>query len=162
MAEKGQNELKRPKAYEDFHQAKITKYMGSGCGSVGRVVASVTRDPRFKSWHRHIFTSQLINRKDENKEKGSGNGPSLKRDNKTCHMCFSIYRCNVVLHKLVNDGHFTSFHCDRSSSRRFDARCSGAISEIGRFRYQLVSQISDLKTSASLSPPSQAYSKFRC
>ena len=79
MAEKGQNELKRPKAYEDFHQAKITKYMGSGCGSVGRVVASVTRDPQFKSWHRHQFTFQLINRKDENKEKESGNGPSLKK-----------------------------------------------------------------------------------
>ena len=138
------------------------RYKGSGCGSVGRAVTSDSRDPRFESYHRQNFIYQLYNRKDENKEKEAGNGPSLKRDNKTCHICFSIYRCNVVLHKLANDGHFTSFHCDRSSSRRFDARCSGAISEIGRFRYQLVSQISDLKTSVSLSPPSQAYSKFRC
>ena len=30
--------------------------MGSGCGSVGRVVASNTRDPWFKSSHRQKFS----------------------------------------------------------------------------------------------------------
>ena len=29
--------------------------MGSGCGSVGRVVALNTRDPQFESSHRHNF-----------------------------------------------------------------------------------------------------------
>ena len=29
--------------------------MGSGCGAVGRVVASNTRDPRFESSHRQYY-----------------------------------------------------------------------------------------------------------
>ena len=54
---------------------------GSGCGSVGREVASDTRDPRFESTHRQIFIFKLYNRKDKNKEKEkeAGNGPSLKK-----------------------------------------------------------------------------------
>ena len=52
--------------------------MGSGCGSVGRAVASITRDPRFESRHRHNCINQLYNRKHQNKEKEAGNGPSLK------------------------------------------------------------------------------------
>ena len=32
-----------------------TLYTGSGCGSVGRAVASETRGPRFESSHRQIF-----------------------------------------------------------------------------------------------------------
>ena len=42
--------------------------MGIGCGSVGRVVASDTRDQRFESRHRQNFIYQLYNRKDKNKE----------------------------------------------------------------------------------------------
>ena len=54
--------------------------MGSGGGSVGRAVASNTRDPQFKSQHRQSLIYQfLLNRKDKNKEKESGNGPSLKK-----------------------------------------------------------------------------------
>ena len=45
---------------------------GSGCGSVGRAVASDTRDPRFKSRHRQNLIYQLYNRKDENKENEVG------------------------------------------------------------------------------------------
>ena len=45
---------------------------GSGCGSVGRAVASDTRGPRFKSSHRQKFIF-----KDENKEKEAGYGPFL-------------------------------------------------------------------------------------
>ena len=52
---------------------------GSGCGSVGRAVASNTRDPRFESRHRQSFIYQLYIRKDENKEKEAGNGPSFKK-----------------------------------------------------------------------------------
>ena len=57
--------------------------LGSGCGSVGRAVTSDTRDPRFEPCHRrnfvYQFICQLYNRKDENKEKEAGNGPSLKK-----------------------------------------------------------------------------------
>ena len=52
---------------------------GSGCGSVGREVASDTRDPRFESRHRQNFFYQLHNRKDENNEREAMNGPSLKK-----------------------------------------------------------------------------------
>ena len=52
---------------------------GSGCGSVGRAVASDTRDPRFESSHQRNFIYQLYNRIDKNKEKEAGNGPSLKK-----------------------------------------------------------------------------------
>ena len=52
---------------------------GSGCGSVGRVVASETRDPRFVSRHGKYFLYQLYNRKDENKEKEARNGPTFKK-----------------------------------------------------------------------------------
>ena len=52
--------------------------MGIGCGSVGTVVASYTREPRFKPrhWQNFIyqFIYQLLNRKDENKEKDAQNG----------------------------------------------------------------------------------------
>ena len=34
--------------------------MGSGCGSVGRVVASDSRDPQFESSHRQTFIEHLF------------------------------------------------------------------------------------------------------
>ena len=56
--------------------------MGSGCGSVGRAVASDTSGPRFVSSHRQIFLSILnicilstVYGKDENKEKEARSGP---------------------------------------------------------------------------------------
>ena len=55
---------------------------GSGCGAVGRAVASKTRGPRFESSHQQKFIYILnicllstVYRKDENKEKEAGNGP---------------------------------------------------------------------------------------
>ena len=60
--------------------------MGSGCGSVGRAVASNTRGPRFESSHRQKFIYTLnisllstVYRKDENKGKEAGNGPFFKK-----------------------------------------------------------------------------------
>ena len=57
--------------------------MGSGCGAVGRAVASDTRGPGFESNHRHILLNiyllLTVCRKDENKEKEAGNGPFLKK-----------------------------------------------------------------------------------
>ena len=35
--------------------------MGSGCGSVGRAVATDTRDPRFKPRHRQSFIHRITN-----------------------------------------------------------------------------------------------------
>ena len=67
---------------------RSTLLLGSGCGSVGRAVASNNRDLRFVSRHRQNFLYQLDSRKDENKEKAVGNGPSLKK-------------CPVVLHLPV-------------------------------------------------------------
>ena len=52
--------------------------MGSGGGSVGRAVATDTKDPRFKSQHRQFFLPIVrFNVKDKNKEKETGKGPSL-------------------------------------------------------------------------------------
>ena len=55
--------------------------MGSGCGAVGRAVAYDTRGPRFESSHRqlllNIYLLLTVCRKDENKEKEAGNGPSF-------------------------------------------------------------------------------------
>ena len=58
--------------------SNLTKWMGSGCGSVSRAVASDTRDLRFESRHRQKFIYQLYNRK-RKKENKAGNGPSLKK-----------------------------------------------------------------------------------
>ena len=67
-------------------QITTTTYflVGSGCGSVGRAVASDTRDPRFESNHRqknyilNICLLSTVYWKDENKEKEAGNGPFFK------------------------------------------------------------------------------------
>ena len=54
-------------------------FEGSGCGAVGRAVASDTRGPGFKSSHRqlllNIYLLLTVCRKDENKEKEAGSGP---------------------------------------------------------------------------------------
>ena len=47
-------------------------FKGSGCGSVGRMNGSDTRDPRFESQHRPNFTSSIFNRKGENKDEEAG------------------------------------------------------------------------------------------
>ena len=63
---------------------KLTHYwklyfVASGCGSVGRAIASDTRDPQFKSINWLSFIYQLYIRKEENEEKKARNGPSLKK-----------------------------------------------------------------------------------
>ena len=58
---------------------KTAECLGSGCGSVGRAVASDTRGSQFKSSHRQIFI-YILNycllstciEKTKNKEKGGG------------------------------------------------------------------------------------------
>ena len=58
-------------------------FEGSGCGAVGRAVASDTRGPRFESSHRqlllNIYLLLTVCRKDKNKEKEAGNGPFKKK-----------------------------------------------------------------------------------
>ena len=55
--------------------------MGSGCGSVGRAVASDSRGQRFESSLGQKFILNIYCQlywKDENKEKEAENGPFLK------------------------------------------------------------------------------------
>ena len=55
---------------------------GSGCGSVGKAVASNSRGPWFESSHWQKFIMNIyskLNWKDENKEKEAENGPFLKK-----------------------------------------------------------------------------------
>ena len=55
--------------------------LGSGCGSVGRAVASNSRGPLFVSSHRQKYILNIncqLYWKDENKEKEAGNGPFKK------------------------------------------------------------------------------------
>ena len=65
-----------------FRTHKLRPTRGSGCGSVGRAVASETRGPRFESSHRQkIYNICLLSTvywKDENKEKGGGDCPFKK------------------------------------------------------------------------------------
>ena len=55
---------------------------GSGCGTVGRAVASNTRETGFESSHwqllLNIYLLLTVCRKDGNKEKEAGNGPFKK------------------------------------------------------------------------------------
>ena len=62
--------------------------LGSGCGSVGKAVASVTRRLQFESSDQQILYWTFIYCqqywKDENKEKDAGNAPFLR-------ICFYAY-----------------------------------------------------------------------
>ena len=57
--------------------------MGSGCGSVGKAVASNTSGPQIQSSHREIFYWTFVYCQlywiDKNKEKEAGNGPLKKQ-----------------------------------------------------------------------------------
>ena len=67
----------------DSFSAKTKSYKGSGCGTVGRVVASKQEDPGSNPvignfyWTYFLLT---VCRKDENKEKGAENDPFLKKE----------------------------------------------------------------------------------
>ena len=57
---------------------------GQCCGSVGRAVASETRDPRFESRHwqtfiKHSFTVNYVEKTKKRKEE-AGNGPFFKKN----------------------------------------------------------------------------------
>ena len=57
---------------------KFDIFGGSGCGSVGRAVASDTRDPQFETRHPQNFIYQLYNRKEKKKKRGR-EWPILKK-----------------------------------------------------------------------------------
>ena len=65
-----------------YYSKKEQPMKGSGCGSVGRAVASDTRGLQLKYYHRQIlywtFVSSKLYWKDKNKEKEAGNGPFFK------------------------------------------------------------------------------------
>ena len=62
-----------------FRGNVVVAHQGSGCDSVGRAVASDTRDPRFESRYWQTFIYQLYNRKYKNEEKETRNGLSFKK-----------------------------------------------------------------------------------
>ena len=79
---------------------------GSGCGSVGRAVASDTRGPRFESSHRQkfifILNICLLSTeywKDENKEKEAGYGPFKYNSTSTLLPCCDEKRSNEELNE---------------------------------------------------------------
>ena len=49
------------------HGFKIERQLGSGCGTVGRAVASDTRDPRLESSHRQILNLRTVKYIDKTK-----------------------------------------------------------------------------------------------
>ena len=80
-----------------FWKKLRTNNWTSGCGSVGRVVASDTRGLRFESSHRqnfiHVFTINCVE-KTKIKKKGPGMAPFLKKPkkqlNQKCSLNFSF------------------------------------------------------------------------
>ena len=70
--------LHNQKLYSGYIR-KLSIKLGSRCSTVGSVVASNIRYPKFESSHQQlllsIFLLLTICRKDENKEKEAGNGP---------------------------------------------------------------------------------------
>ena len=46
--------------YFKYTNIKQFWFKGSGCGSVGRAVASDTRDPQFEASHRQTFLEHLL------------------------------------------------------------------------------------------------------
>ena len=60
----------------------LKKLPRCGCGSVGKAVASDSRDPWFGSRQWQNFIYQLFNRNDENKGKEATDGPSFKNEPK--------------------------------------------------------------------------------
>ena len=82
--------------------------LGSGCGAVGRAVASDTRGPGFESSHRqlllNIYLLLTVCRKDENKEKEAGNGP-FKKHSRMAWMAIPghpVYSAWIRTYKLQN------------------------------------------------------------
>ena len=79
---------------ETIHRCtKSNKHSETGCGSVGKVVASNCRGPRFKSYHQQKFILNIYCQlywKDENKVKETGNGPFFEsKHSKTRHVISS-------------------------------------------------------------------------
>ena len=55
--------------------------MGSGCGAVGRVVASNTRDPRFESSQRQYYLLSTVLKRRKKKKRGQEWPYFLKKGN---------------------------------------------------------------------------------
>ena len=80
--------------------------MCSGCGSVGRAVASDTRGPQFESSHRPIFHNAhvflLTAEKTKIKKQEAVNGPFFKKDTKLKIKMVSYFKfCQIIVQKLT-------------------------------------------------------------
>ena len=74
-----------------YLHSKKREVGGSGCGAVGRAVASDTRGPQFESSHWqnsliYLFTVNCIE-KTKIKKKEAGNGPILKKETRSLIFC---------------------------------------------------------------------------
>ena len=87
-------QILQPMFLSKYAVAIVRFQQGSGCGAVGRAVASATRGPGFDSSHRQLLLSSYllltVCRKDKNKEKETGNGPFKKKD------CSSVIYLNLT------------------------------------------------------------------
>ena len=83
-----------------YHSLSCLKYkqpLDSGCSSVGRAVAYNSKGPQFECSHWQTFILYIYCQlywKDENKEKGTGNGPFFKKklipDDSICRFPLTI------------------------------------------------------------------------
>ena len=83
--------------------SKNQMQLGSGCGSVGRAVASNTTGPRFESshWQKFIYLLNIcllstVYWKDENKEKRGWEWPIFKKN-----------QMQILLNQIKQFNHFT-------------------------------------------------------
>ena len=110
-----------------FWKKLRTNNWTSGCGSVGRVVASDTRGLRFESSHRqnfiHVFTINCVE-KTKIKKKGPGMAPFLKKPkkqlNQKCSLKFQLSEWNVYVSNSSNLSplcfHFRTRRCNKKTN----------------------------------------------
>ena len=88
--------------------------LGSGCGSVGRVVASKSRGPQFEYSHWQTFILNIYCQqywKDKNKEKEAENGPFFKKKKK--RNWTNLTRHSLLPLRLIYITEFSACICSR-------------------------------------------------
>ena len=78
--------------------------MGSGCGTVGRAVASEIRGPGFESSHRQLLLNiylMLNVEKTKNKEKETENGPFFIRYCAFIEFYMVMFRCYALNYNII-------------------------------------------------------------
>ena len=81
-------------------QGKNCQWMGGGCGTVGRVVISDTKDLQFQSSHWQYFLDVNCVKKTQIKKKEAGNGHL-----KNCHLTETLKDILAKIFKLLKWDH---------------------------------------------------------